>query len=88
MRQLDKRNIICTCLLVSLLGLGIIVQYFCQHSKASIELEQLKNEIYLARENNKQLEKEIEKLYKKLETYIEEESAKNTTDDSNRGLAE
>lgn len=74
MRKLNTRKIVLLFVLAGMFSLVLIIQYYYQHSKASAELEQLNKEINLAKENNKQLEREIINLHKEIEKYAEEES--------------
>ncbi|WP_139891199.1 hypothetical protein [Bacillus sp. D386] len=83
MRKLNTRKIVLLFVLAGLFSLGLIIQYYYQHSKASAELEQLNKEINLAKENNKQLEREIINLHKEIEKSAEEESPITDDVDSN-----
>ena len=75
MRNLDKKKVIAIFVLSGMVGLGMIIHNTLQYSRASVELEQLNNELNLAREKNQQLKKEIENLHEKIEKFMEEESA-------------
>lgn len=75
MRKINKKKIRYVFILVCMFSLGMSVQYISAHSKVTGELEQLSNEIKLAKENNKQLEREIINLHKEIEQYKDMESS-------------
>ncbi len=88
MRKLNKRKIVLIFVLMGMFSMGLIIQYVFQHSKASAELDQLNREIKLAKENNKQLEREIVNLHKEIEKYNEKESSSTDSADANTATTE
>jgi hypothetical protein len=79
MRKINKKKIRYVFLLVSMFSLGMVFQYIYIDSKFTGEIEQLTNEIKMAKENNKQLEKEIVILHKEIAQYEEDKESSIST---------
>ena len=73
MRKLNTRKIVLLFVLAGMFSLGLIIQYYYQHSKASAELEQLNKEINLLKEQDEDSENE------NMNNYIQQFIAYNLT---------